>query len=159
MQASSSRWSTTGWHRVGAKGAFRYLDRRHREITDPAQLERIRSLAIPPAWTDVWISPDPSAKLQATGIDAAGRRQYHYHPEFRREREHAKFDKLGRFAEMLPLLRTVMTEHMDHPPMARDRSVAVALRLIDHGWFRVGNERHLQRQGTYGITTLRKDQP
>jgi DNA topoisomerase-1 len=158
MQTRSSRWSTTGWHRLGTKGAFRYVDRRGREITDPAQLARIRSLAVPPAWTDVWISPDPTANLQATGVDAAGRRQYHYHPAFRHAREQAKFEKLGRFAEMLPVLRTAMTEHMDAGPMDRERVASVALRLIDHGWFRVGGEKYLQREGTYGITTLRKDQ-
>ena len=91
-----------GWRRRGSKGRFRYEDARGNRITDPDRIERIESLVIPPAWKDVWISPNPRAKLQATGIDAAGRRQYLYHPDFRAQQEQAKFDKLIRFAEKLP---------------------------------------------------------
>ena len=94
-----------GWRRAGSKGRFRYLDGRGRRIEDPATIERIEQLVIPPAWKDVWISPRAGAKLQATGVDKAGRRQYLYHPEFRARQEQAKFDKLVRFAEKLPDLR------------------------------------------------------
>src|SRR3954449_10031954 len=97
--------SRTGWRRVGSKQRFRYLDARGEEITDEAKLARIRSLVIPPAWTDVWISPTPRSKLQATGVDAAGRKQYLYHPAYRARQEQAKYDKLIRFAERLPELR------------------------------------------------------
>jgi DNA topoisomerase-1 len=145
-----------GWRRVGSRGRFRYLDARGNPITDPIQLERIRSLAIPPSWSDVWISPDPGAKLQATGIDSAGRRQYRYNPDFRARQEQAKFDKLVRFGEKLPDLRAAMTEHMKQDTLAGQRVSAVALRVIDEGWFRVGSEKHLQRSGTYGVTTLLK---
>src|ERR671922_2298968 len=110
-----------GWKRVGSRRHFRYLDRGGRRITDPAQLERIEALAIPPAWRDVWISPRPTAKLQATGMDAAGRRQYLYHADFRAQQEQAKYEKLVRFAERLPDLRLVMAEHMDHEELDRDR--------------------------------------
>src|ERR671935_834711 len=102
-----------GWRRVGSRGRFRYVDARGNRVTDEEKLERIRSLVIPPAWKDVWISPSASAKLQATGVDAAGRRQYLYHADFRAQQERAKFDRLIRFAERLPELRAAMAEHMD----------------------------------------------
>ena len=90
-----------GWKRAGRR-RFRYLDSRGKRITDPAKLERIESLVIPPAWRDVWISPRAHAALQATGLDSAGRRQYLYHPEYRAQQEQAKYDRLIRFAERLP---------------------------------------------------------
>ena len=145
-----------GWRRQGSKGRFRYLDARGNRITDEAKLERIAALVIPPAWKDVWISPNPSAKLQATGVDAAGRKQYLYHPDFRAQQEQAKFDSLVRFAERLPDLRLAMGEHMTHPPYDRERVCAVAIRLINLAWFRVGTERHAKRSRTYGVTTLYK---
>jgi DNA topoisomerase I len=145
-----------GWHRAGGRGSFRYLDARENRIVDPAKLERIEKLAIPPAWRDVWISPRPHAKLQATGIDAAGRRQYLYHPAFRARQEQAKFDKLVRFAEQLPELRRAMGEHMTLEPFERERVCAVAVRLINLGWFRVGSDRYAKTSRTYGVTTLNK---
>src|SRR5215210_8626991 len=101
-----------GWSREGSRGRFRYVDARGNRITDEEKLERIRSLVIPPAWKDVWISPSSTAKLQATGVDAAGRRQYLYHPDFRAQQEQAKFDRLVLFAERLPALRLALGEHM-----------------------------------------------
>jgi DNA topoisomerase-1 len=145
-----------GWRRVGSRRRFRYLDSQGRPITDPAQLARIQALAIPPAWRDVWISPRASSKLQATGVDAAGRTQYRYHEDFRAQQEQAKFDKLIRFAEHLPDLRTAMAEHMELDPYERERVAAVAVRLINMGWFRVGSERYARESRTYGITTLTK---
>jgi DNA topoisomerase I len=145
-----------GWRRAGSRGRFRYFDSRGGQITDEAKLARIEALVIPPAWQDVWISPSPTAKLQATGIDAAGRRQYLYHPGFRAQQDAAKFDKLIRFAERLPDLRGAMSEHMDHDSLDRERVCAIALRLIDVGWFRVGSERYARESRTYGITTLTK---
>jgi DNA topoisomerase-1 len=145
-----------GWRRVGSKGRFRYVDSRGNPITDDATLERIRSLVLPPAWTDVWISPSADAKLQAIGTDAGGRRQYRYHPDFRARQEQAKYDSLIRFAERLPDLRAAMAQHMEQDLLARERVSAVAVRLIDEGWFRVGSERHLESSKTYGITTLSK---
>ncbi len=140
--------------RTGRKGAFRYRDARGRVIRDAATLERIEALVIPPAWKDVWISPRPSAKLQATGYDAAGRKQYLYHPAFRAAQEQEKYDSLIRFGERLPALRAAMAEHLDHDDeLDRERVSAVALRLISLGWFRVGSERYA-REGTYGVTTL-----
>jgi DNA topoisomerase-1 len=147
---------TGGWRRTGSKGRFRYFDARGKQIDDPAKLARIESLVIPPAWRDVWISPNPRAKLQATGLDSAGRRQYLYHPEFRAQQEQAKFDKLIRFANGLPDLRLAMGEHMMLEPYERERVCAVAVRLINMAWFRVGSDRYAKSSRTYGVTTLTK---
>ena len=145
-----------GWRRSGSKGRFRYLDARGRQIEDEDRLARIESIVIPPAWRDVWISPSPRAKLQATGVDRAGRRQYLYHPAFRARQEQAKFDKLVRFADRLPDLRLAMGEHMTLDPYERERVCAVAVRLINLGWFRVGTDRYARSSRTYGVTTLTK---
>jgi DNA topoisomerase I len=145
-----------GWTRFGRKGAFRYLDSRGREIREEAKLARIAALAIPPAWKEVWISPRPGAKLQATGFDSAGRKQYIYHPEHRAAQDRAKYDRLIRFAEKLPELRSAMAQHLDREELDRERVSAVALRLINLGWFRVGSERYARESQTYGITTLQK---
>jgi DNA topoisomerase-1 len=146
-----------GLRREGSRGRFRYVDARGNRITDEEKLERIKSLVIPPAWKDVWISGSASSKLQATGVDGAGRKQYLYHPSFRAQREQEKFDKLIRFAERLPDLREAMAEHMDNDLLDRDRVSAIATRLINRGWFRVGTERYAQESKTFGITTLRKN--
>jgi DNA topoisomerase I len=145
-----------GWRREGSPGRFRYYDGRGNRIRDEAKLARIQSLVIPPAWKDVWISPRANAKLQATGVDKAGRRQYLYHPAFRAKQEQAKYDKLIRFAEKLPDLRAAMAEHMDRDSLDRERVSAVATRLINRAWFRVGSERYARQSRTFGITTLTK---
>ena len=146
-----------GWRRVGSRGHFRYLDAKGRRITGTERLERIEELRIPPAWKDVWISPRPHAKLQATGVDAAGRRQYLYHPAYRARQEQAKYDKLVRFAERLPDLREAMAEHLAGEQFTSDWTCALAVRLINLGWFRVGSERYTKRHRTFGITTLNKN--
>jgi DNA topoisomerase I len=145
-----------GWRREGSRGRFRYVDARGNRITDEEKLERITSLVIPPAWKEVWISPSPSAKLQATGVDTAGRKQYLYHAAFRAQREQEKFDRLIRFAERLPDLRAAMSEHMDNDALDRERVSAIATRLINRAWFRVGTERYAKESQTFGITTLRR---
>ena len=145
-----------GWRRVGSRRRFRYVDSRGRPIRDEAALARIDSLRIPPAWRDVRISPRPNAKLQATGIDSAGRLQYLYHPDYRAQQEEAKFDRLILFAERLPELRAAMAEHIEREPLSFEWTAAVAVRLINLGWFRVGDERYAKRFRTFGITTLRK---
>lgn len=148
---------TGGWRRRGSKSrCFRFYDAKGREITDPAALERIDRLRIPPAWRDVWISPSAGAKLQATGRDKAGRLQYLYSAEFRAAQEQAKYDRLIRFGERLPEIRAAMAEDMDHDQLSRERVSAIALRLINLGWFRPGSERYAKTSRTYGITTLRK---
>jgi DNA topoisomerase-1 len=145
-----------GWRRLRTRGGFRYVDARGRPISDEAALERIESLRIPPAWRDVRISPRPYAKLQATGIDSAGRMQYLYHPDFRARQEQAKFDKLIQFGEKLPDLRAAMAEHMSLEPLEPEWTAALAVRLINLAWFRVGDERNAKKFRTFGITTLRK---
>ncbi len=143
-----------GWKRTGARRPFRYLDARGNRIVDPDKLARIESLVIPPAWSDVWITPSPRGKLQATGMDAAGRRQYLYHPRFRAAQEEAKFDMLIRFAEKLPELRAAMARDMEIGPFDRDWVSAIAVRLINLGWFRIGSERYVKTSRTFGITTI-----
>jgi DNA topoisomerase-1 len=142
-----------GWSRKGRKGAFRYYDGSGKRITDESKLARIEALAIPPAWKDVSISPRSTAKLQATGFDAAGRKQYLYSADYRAQQERAKYDSLIRFGEALPTLREAMALHFDQEEFDRERVSAIALRLIELGWFRVGSERYV-RDGTYGVTTL-----
>ena len=144
------------WTRKGTRRPFRYFDARGRRIEDPDVIERLDSLAIPPAWKDVRIAPGPRAKLQAIGIDSAGRRQYLYHPDFRARQEAAKFEQLIRFAERLPDLRLAMGEHLTHDPLDPLYVCAVAIRLINLTWFRVGSDHHTKRSRTYGVTTLRK---
>jgi DNA topoisomerase I len=144
-----------GWRRLGRR-RFRYVDSRGNRIVDEAALERIRSLVIPPAWEDVWISPRAGAKLQATGVDAAGRRQYLYHPDFRAAQERAKFERLLHFAKSLPTLRSRALRHLELGPYEREWACAIAVGLVNHGWFRVGSDRHARTSRTYGITTLTK---
>lgn len=145
-----------GWRREGSKRRFRYVDADGRRITDEDKLERLRALSIPPAWKDVWIAPSARTKLQATGIDAAGRKQYLYHPVYRARQEQAKYDKLIRFAERLPYLREAMSTHMELDGLPEEKVAAVAVRLINLGWFRVGSDRYAKTSRTFGITTLRK---
>jgi DNA topoisomerase I len=144
-----------GWRRTGSR-RFRYVDSRGNPIVDEERLGRIERLVIPPAWRDVWISPNPNAKLQATGVDAAGRRQYLYHPAYRAAREQEKFDRLVRFGELLPTLRRHLVRHLDLGPYEREWACAIAVTLINRGWFRVGSERYARTTRTYGITTLTK---
>jgi DNA topoisomerase-1 len=147
--------SRRGWRRLGRR-RFRYVDARDRPITDEEQLERIRALAIPPAWTDVWISPSPRARLQATGVDGAGRKQYRYHDDHRAAQERAKYERLLEFAELLPGFRSRAERHLRLDELEREWSCALAASVINKAWFRVGSDRHARRSRTYGVTTLTK---
>jgi DNA topoisomerase-1 len=144
-----------GWRRLGRR-RFRYVDSHDRPITDEEQLERIRALAIPPAWTDVWISPSHGARLQATGIDGAGRKQYRYHDSYRAARERAKFERLLEFGELLPTFRARADRHLRLDVRQREWTCALASSVINKTWFRVGSDRHARRSRTYGVTTLTK---
>src|ERR1043166_6447128 len=144
------------WTRKGPRRPFQYFDANGERIRDPEVVERLDALAIPPAWKDVRIAPGPRAKLQAVGIDSAGRKQYRYHPDFRAKQEAAKYEELIRFAEKLPDLRLAMGEHLTLDPLDPLRVCAVAIRLINLAWFRVGSDRHTLRSRTYGVTTLNK---
>jgi DNA topoisomerase IB len=136
---------------------FAYVDARGKRVTDPAAIDRIRALAIPPAWQDVWICADPLGHIQATGVDAAGRKQYRYHDDWRRRRDQAKFDAMVAFARALPALRRRVAADLA-PNGARDlgeaRVLACAARLLDVGLFRIGGEDYAARNETYGLTTL-----
>jgi len=146
-----------GWRRVGSRRSFRYEDARGKRVTDPDKVKRIEALVIPPAWRDVWISPRANAKLQATGVDKAGRRQYLYHPDFRAQQEQAKYDKLVRFAEHLPELRKAISDDLDADEFTPEWTCALAVKLINLGWFRVGAERYAKQYRSFGITTLTKN--
>src|SRR5262249_36969444 len=122
-----------------------------KRIDDARKLARIEALAIPPAWKDVSISPRATAKLQATGFDTAGRKQYLYSADYRAQQERAKYDKLIRFGDALPALRETMALHFDQEEFDRERVSAIALGLIELGWLRVGSERYI-RDGTFGVT-------
>ena len=144
-----------GWRRLGRK-RFRYVDGRGEVIRDEEQLERIAALAIPPAWSDVWISPNPGARLQATGVDAAGRKQYLYSVSFRAAQERAKYERLLAFAKGLSGLRGVLRRHLKLDPYEREWTCAIATSVINKAWFRVGSEQYARSSRTYGVTTLRK---
>jgi DNA topoisomerase-1 len=138
-----------------AKG-FDYLDPAGGRITDAATLERIGAISIPPAWKDVWISPDPLGHIQATGVDSKGRTQYRYHEVWREQREAQKFTHMLRFAHALPDLRTATARDLGRPHLDRDRVAAAAVRLIDLGLFRIGGEKYAELDHHYGATTLQK---
>ena len=134
----------------------RYHDPDGAEITDPRTLRRIRVLAIPPAWRDVWISADPLGHIQATGIDSRGRTQYRYHALWREQRDAQKFTHMLRFAAALPALRAATLHDLRRRGLGRDRVAAGAVRLIDLGLFRLGGERYAELDHHYGATTLEK---
>jgi DNA topoisomerase-1 len=144
-----------GWRRLGRR-RFRYVDSRGRAIEGEERLERIRALAIPPAWSDVWISPSPSADLQATGLDAAGRRQYLYSERHQAARQREKFDRLLHFARGLPTLRARAESDLRRGPYEPDWACAIAIGVVNKAWFRVGSDRNARASRTYGVTTLRK---
>jgi DNA topoisomerase-1 len=123
----------------------------------PAERDRIRQLVIPPAWKRVWICPWPNGHIQAVGTDAAGRRQYLYHPRWREKRDREKFDHMLEFAAALPDVREAVTKELAGRGLTRDRVLAAAVRLLDLGFFRVGGERYAEDNGTYGLATLRRD--
>jgi DNA topoisomerase IB len=148
--------SAPGFGRRGAGTGFTYLDCEGDRITDPAVIERIQALAIPPAWTDVWICTDPQGHVQATGVDDAGRRQYLYHPDWRAERDRAKHDRMLELAEALPRLRRAVDRDLRSDGLGRDRVLACAVRLLELGLFRVGGEAYAEDNGSYGLATLRK---
>jgi DNA topoisomerase I len=135
---------------------FEYLDEDGRRVTQPSVIERIRELAIPPAWEEVWICPYPMGHIQATGTDAAGRKQYRYHDRWRERRDAQKFDEMIDFAEALPELRERVAKDLRKRSLARDKVLACAVRLLDRGFFRIGSENYAEENETYGIATMRK---
>jgi DNA topoisomerase I len=145
-----------GITRARSGDGFRYLDPPGAEITDEETLQRIRVLRIPPAWENVWISPDPLGHIQATGVDSRGRLQYLYHELWRQQRDAQKFAHMLRFAGALPNLRHAAQQDLGRRGLKRDRVVAGVVRLIDLGLFRIGGERYAELDHHYGVTTLEK---
>jgi DNA topoisomerase IB len=145
-----------GITRIKTRDGFRYRDPSGTDVSDAGTLQRIGALAIPPAWTSVWISPDPLGHIQATGVDSRGRTQYRYHPLWREQRDAQKFAHMLRFASALPALRTTTLRDLKRRNLDRDRVVAGAVRLIDLGLFRIGGEKYAELDHHYGATTLEK---
>ena len=133
---------------------FEYLDLDGRRITDPAVVERIRDLVIPPAWRDVWICADPRGHLQAVGTDARGRRQYLYHPAWREHRDQRKHARVLLVARRLPAARREVEADLAERGLSRERALACAFRLLDLGFFRVGGEEYAEENGSFGLATL-----
>jgi len=134
---------------------FQYVGPDGAAIRDPKQLQRIRALAIPPAWTDVWICPTARGHIQATGRDAKGRKQYRYHTLYRAERDAAKYDRLAAFAQALPTIRERIAADLALAGLTRDRVLAAVVSLLEESLIRVGNETYARQNGSFGLTTLR----
>lgn len=125
-------------------------------LQDEAALRRMRSIAIPPAWKDVWICVHPRGHVQATGRDARGRKQYCYHPQFREIRESAKFEHVVGFGQLLPTIRAKVAEHMALPGLPREKVLATVVHLLETTLIRIGNDEYSKQNGSYGLTTLRR---
>ncbi len=134
---------------------FRYFDPKGKEITDPKILDRIKSLGIPPAYTDVWICPNANGHIQATGRDAKGRKQYRYHPRWREVRDETKFARMLAFGDALPLIREQTDKHLTLPGMPREKVLATVVRLLETTLIRVGNDEYAKTNKSYGLTTMR----
>jgi DNA topoisomerase-1 len=142
--------------RRAGKG-FVYLDAKGRRVANADTLKRIRSLVIPPAWTDVWICAAADGHIQATGRDAKGRKQYKYHAEYREAREQSKYDHLFDFAAALPTIRATVAEHMSLRGLPREKVLATVVHLLERTLIRVGNDEYARNNQSYGLTTLRSD--
>jgi DNA topoisomerase IB len=150
--------SSPGIRRVRRGRGFSYVEEDGERIEDRETLERIRGLAIPPAWKDVWICSAPHGHIQATGYDGAGRKQYLYHQTWREHRDRDKFQQMTEFARALPRMRARIDEDLGRRGLVRERVLACALRLLDLGLFRIGSERYAAENETYGLTTLKRSQ-
>jgi DNA topoisomerase I len=133
-----------------------YWDPDGNRITDRDEIDRLNKIALPPAYTDAWFSPDPNGHLLATGIDARGRKQYRYNPHFRSHRETEKFDSCASFGRLLPLIRKRVDKDLRSTKLSRNRAIASVVRLLDSGGIRVGNESYAKANKSFGATTLRK---
>jgi DNA topoisomerase-1 len=145
-----------GITRERASDGFHYRDFSGAQVASSQELLRIGALGIPPAWKDVWISPDPLGHIQATGVDSRGRTQYRYHQVWREQRDAQKFEHMLRFAGALPALRSATIKDLGGRHLDHDRVTAAAVRLIDLGLFRIGGEKYAELDHHYGATTLRK---
>ncbi|WP_121253464.1 DNA topoisomerase IB [Nocardioides ferulae] len=144
-----------GWTRRRAGRGFVYLDQQGQRLGDD-DVQRIRDLVIPPAWTDVWITPYENGHLQAVGTDDAGRRQYLYHPHWRAKRDAEKFDRMLEFGQALATARELVVTDLGREGMPMERACAAAVRLLDLGYFRIGNDVYADTNGSFGLTTLER---
>ena len=147
--------SAPGIRRKRAGSGFTYVGPDGRRVADEKTLERIRKLAIPPAYTDVWICPAPNGHLQATGRDARGRKQYRYHPKWREARDETKYGRMVAFSEVLPKIRARVDADLGRPGLPREKVLATVVRLLECTNIRVGNDEYARANGSYGLTTLR----
>jgi DNA topoisomerase-1 len=157
-RAAGLRYSSDarpGITRQRAGRGFSYRGPDGTRIDDPAALERIRALAIPPAWTDVWICPDPAGHIQATGRDARKRKQYRYHARWRTQRDDAKFERLIDFARVLPRIRRRCDRDLARPGLSREKVLAAVVRLLETTLIRVGNDEYARLNRSFGLTTLK----
>jgi DNA topoisomerase-1 len=158
MRLRRADCSGPGIQRRRSGSGFAYFDENGERVTEPEVLERIRELALPPAWGDVWICPYPNGHLQATGVDAAGRKQYRYHEAWRTRRDAEKFADMTRFARALPRLRAQVERDLAaSDKLTRERVLACAVRLLDRGFFRIGTEEYTVTNESYGLATMRKE--
>jgi len=146
---------TPGIRRKRTAHGFRYVDAADRPVRDADALARIRALAIPPAWNDVWIAPIADAHLQATGRDARGRKQYRYHRQWREVRDRAKYERTIAFATALPAIRERVAEDLARPGVRREKVLATVVRLLEITLIRVGNKEYARENGSFGLTTMR----
>ena len=144
-----------GFGRQKAGKNFHYVGRNGRPLRDPKTLARIRSLVIPPAWTEVWICPDALGHIQVTARDARGRKQYRYHPRWRAVRDEAKYGRMLAFGQALPLIRARIEEDLARRGLSRRRVLAAVIKLLETTLIRVGNEEYARDNGSFGLTTFR----
>lgn len=147
--------SQPGIYRKGKPGKFYYADSHGNRVTDPGQLDRIKALVLPPAWTGVWIAPKKNAHLQATGIDAAGRKQYKYHAAWTSRRSDSKYFRLLEFGKVLPQARKRITKDLRRKELDEQKVLAICVQLMQKTLIRVGNEAYKQLYGSYGLSTLK----
>ena len=144
-----------GYSRKAKGKDFEYLDTEGKTIRDEQRLLRIKRLAIPPAWTEVWICPSPNGHIQATGRDARGRKQYRYHERWREVRDENKFDRLAQFAKALPNIRRRVARDLKLPGLPREKVLATIVRLLERTFIRIGNEEYARENKSFGLTTLK----
>jgi DNA topoisomerase IB len=157
MRLRRSSVGSTGVRRVRRGRGFSYADSSGAPLQDPEVLDRIDSLVIPPAWKNVWICPYPNGHIQAVGVDAAGRKQYLYHPQWHAERAEEKYDRALSMAKRLPDWRLRVLDDLQGRGLHRDRVLAVSHQLLDCGYFRAGGEEYAQENGSFGLATLRRE--
>lgn len=144
-----------GYCRKARGKEFEYFDTEGKPIRDEQRLLRIKRLAIPPAWTEVWICPSANGHIQATGRDARGRKQYRYHERWREVRDENKFDRLAQFAKALPNIRRRVAQHLKLPGLPRQKVLATIVRLLERTFIRIGNEEYARENKSFGLTTLK----